>query len=98
LRDVRFVVIHKPGPAWKAGVPAFEQAGLAQHVEHFRTLLAAGKLTIGGPFLDEAAGGFMIPEPGVSEEEARRFADDDPTVRSGLLTFGVRPWLAAMKK
>jgi hypothetical protein len=53
---------------------------------------------IGGPFLDEASGGVMIPEPDVSEEEMRRFSDDDPTVKSGLLTFEIRPWLVAIKK
>ena len=98
MKDVRFVVIHKPGPAWKAGVPLFEQEGLAQHVEHYRKLLADGKLAIGGPFLDEAGGGFMIPEPGPSEDELRRFAGDDPTVKSGLLTFEIRPWLVGNKK
>jgi uncharacterized protein YciI len=98
VRDIRFVVIHRPGPAWKANVPLFEQEGLAQHIEHFRKLLGDGKLTIGGPFLDEAGGGFMIPEPGVSEDEVRRFAGDDPAVKSGLLTVEVRPWLVGMKK
>ena len=98
MRDVRFVVIHKPGTAWKSGVPMFEQDGLQQHVEHYRKLLAEGKLMIGGPFLDEAGGGFMIPESAVAEEDLRRFAADDPTVKSGLLTFEIRPWLAGMKK
>ena len=98
MKDVRFVVIHKPGPAWKAGAPLFEQRDCRSTVEHYRKLLADGKLTIGGPFLDEAGGGFMIPEPGASEDEVRRFAGDDPTVRSGLLTFEIRPWLVGMKK
>ena len=98
MKDIRFVVIHKPGPGWKVGIPLFEQEGLAQHVEHYRKLLADGKLTIGGPFLDEAGGGFMIPEPGVSEDEIREFAGDDPTVKSGLLIFEVRGWLAGKKK
>jgi hypothetical protein len=37
MRDIRFVVIHTPGPDWQAGVPLFEQRGIAQHIQHFRT-------------------------------------------------------------
>lgn len=76
----------------------FEQEGLGLHVAHYRTLLAADKLVIGGPFLDARGGGFMIATPGVGEEELRAFAAADPTVRSGLLTFEVRPWLAGMQR
>jgi uncharacterized protein YciI len=98
MKTIRFVVIHKPGPAWQSGVPAFGQTGLQQHVDHFRKLLDAGKLTMGGPFMDEASGGMMIPEPSIAEEEMRVFAGDDPAVKSGLLTFSIRPWLSALQK
>jgi len=97
-RDIRYVVVHTPGPNWKPGVPVFEQPGLAQHVEHYRKLLAGGKLALGGPYLDPAAGGMMIPEAGVSEQEIRDFAMADPAVQSGLLKAEIRPWLAGMKK
>jgi uncharacterized protein YciI len=98
MPELRYVVVHRPGPNWKAGVPALEQAGLQSHVDHFRTLLEAGKLSMGGPFMDGASGGMMIPDPAVSEAEMRKFASEDPTVRSGLLVFEVRPWLAALRK
>lgn len=91
VKDIRFVVIHKPGPNWKPGVPAFEQVGLQQHVEHYRQLLDACKLVLGGPFVDDASGGMMIPEPGVSEDEMRNFATADSAVMSGLLQFELRP-------
>ena len=92
------VEVHKPGPSWKAGVPAFEQPGLQAHVEHFRRLLQEGKLLMGGPFMDGASGGMMLLEIGVSEAEITRFASEDPAVKSGLLVFEVRPWLAALHK
>jgi uncharacterized protein YciI len=98
MKGVRFVVIHKPGPNWKPGIPALEQAGLQQHVEHFRKLLDAGQLAMGGPFMDDASGGMMIPEPSISEEEMRNFANEDPTAKSGLLKFEIRPWLSALQK
>jgi len=98
MGDVRYVVIHTPGPRWKVGRPIFEQEGVQQHVEHFRKLLVDGRLEMGGPFLDESAGGMMIPAAGVSESEIREFANADPTVASGLLRVEVRQWLIGMKK
>jgi len=97
-RDIRFVVIHHPGPKWVEGKSIFEQPGLEAHIEHYRKLLAEGKLMVGGPFLDDDGGGMMIPEPGTSREEIATFAEADPAVRSGLLTFEVRPWLVGMRR
>ena len=57
-----------------------------------------GKLELGGPFMDSAAGGMMIPAAGLGEDEIRKFAQDDPAVRSGLLRAEVRPWLIGMRK
>jgi uncharacterized protein YciI len=98
MPELRYVVVHKPGPSWKTGVSAFEQVGLSAHVDHFRKLLNAGKLTMGGPFMDGTSGGMMIAEPSVSEAEITKFASEDPTVQSGLLIFEVRPWLPALRK
>lgn len=97
VRDVRWVVLHLPGPAWQPGKGMFEQPGVREHVEHYRKLLAAGKLALGGPHLDARGGGMMIPAAGVTEAEIRQFAADDPAVRSGLLVAEVRPWLIGMR-
>jgi len=98
MKPSQFVVLHTPGPRWTAGVGMFEQEGLELHIAHYRTLLAADKLVMGGPFLDARSGGFMIAAPGVGEDELRAFAADDPAVRSGLLEFELRPWLAGMQR
>ena len=97
MKDVRHVVVHSPGPAWKAGVPFFEQDGVQGHAAHWRRWLEAGKLAMGGPFLDAHAGGMMIPAEGVGEAEIVAFAHEDPAVVSGLLTVAVRAWLIGMK-
>ena len=97
-RDIRYVVVHKPGPRWKAGVPAFEQAGLQAHIDYYRTLLAAHKLAMGGPFMDSAAGGMMIPAAGVTEADIRKFASADPAIKAGLLIFEVRSWMPTMRE
>jgi uncharacterized protein YciI len=98
MRDIRFVLMHSPGPRWKAGVSVVEQPGIAQHIEHFRTLLESGKLEMGGPFLDDAAGGMMIPATGVSELEITEFARADPAVVTGLLRVEIRRWMVGMKQ
>jgi len=97
MRDIRYVVVHTPGPAWRAGAPAFEQPGIQQHVAHFRRLLENGKLALGGPFLDEASGGMMISAAGLSEAEVTEFAHADPAVVSGLLQVQVREWMVGMR-
>ncbi len=97
-RDLRYVVLHKPGPRWVAGKSPFEQPGLQAHIDHYRQLLQQGKLVLGGPFMDGAAGGMMLPEAGLSEAEITEFAQADPAVKSGLLLVEVRPWMIGMRK
>lgn len=96
MKDIRYVVFHRPGPAWLPGKSLFEQPGVTDHVAHYRQLLAAGKLALGGPHVDEQGGGMMIPAAGVGEDELRHFAAADPAVRSGLLQFELRPWWVGM--
>src|SRR3954467_6153170 len=98
MRDIRFVVMHSCGPQWQAGVPMLEQHGIRDHIEHFRAWLDAGKLAMGGPFLDEAAGGMMIPTEGLSEPEITAFANADPAVVAGLLCVEIRRWMVGMKQ
>lgn len=96
MKDVRFVVFHRAGPRWVAGASMFEQEGLGEHIGHYRTWLEAGRLMAGGPFLGGDPVGMMIPAPGVTEEQVRTFAAQDPAVISGLLTFELRPWMIGM--
>ena len=98
MPNIRFVVFHRPGPNWNKSLPAFEQQGLQGHLDHFKEFLKLGKLAMGGPFMDSASGGMMIPEESVSEDEMRKFADEDPTVRSGLLVYELRRWMPALKR
>ncbi|MBS0448876.1 MAG: hypothetical protein JSR59_23375 [Proteobacteria bacterium] len=98
MQDVRYVVIHTPGPRWQVGRPIFEQEGVHAHIEHYRRLLQDGRLELGGPFLDIDGGGMMIPAAGLGEQEITEFANADPSVASGLLRAEVRPWMIGMQK
>jgi uncharacterized protein YciI len=96
MKDIRHLVIHHPGPRWKAGVPIFEQDGVHAHVAHFRRWLEQDLLEMGGPFLDAGGGGMMIPVAGLDEATIRAFATADPAVASGLLRVEIRTWLVGM--
>lgn len=98
MQDIRYVVFHRPGAAWQQGKSIFEQPGVREHVAHYRQWLEAGKLELGGPYLDAGGGGMMIPAAGISEDEMRRFAGEDPAVKGGTLIAEVRPWLIGMSK
>jgi uncharacterized protein YciI len=98
MKDVRFVVLHSPGPKWLAGKTLFDQPGVREHVEHYKKLLEAGKLSLGGPHLDGKGGGMMIPAAGVTEDEIIKYAAADPAVKSGVLVAEVRPWLIGMSQ
>jgi uncharacterized protein YciI len=96
MQDIRFVVLHSPGPQWDPSKSMFEQSGVREHATHYRKLLDEGKLALGGPHLDDLGGGMMVPSAGLSEAEVRHFAAEDPAVKSGLLIATVRPWLIGM--
>lgn len=97
MPDIRFVVIHQPGPAWQAGVQLFEQVGLQAHIDHYRQWQQQGLLLCGGPFTDPEAGGMMVPRATLDHDTVVQFALADPAVRSGLLTVTIRPWLMGMQ-
>jgi hypothetical protein len=86
MKDIRHVVVHRPGPAWQPGVPPFRQPGLDRHVAHYRS------------FLEADTAGMMVPVAGVARDEIEAFAAADPAVRDGLLTFEMRTWMIGMKR
>ena len=99
MRDIRYVVVHLPGPKWVPGRPPFEQEGVRAHVDHYRALHEQGKLVLGGPFLSApGAVGMMIPAEGVTREEMEAHAAADPAVAAGLIEYEVREWMVGMKR
>ena len=53
------VIAGSCGPNWQADKSMFEQTGVHEHVGHYRKLLEAGKLELGGPHPDAKGGGMM---------------------------------------
>jgi uncharacterized protein YciI len=90
---VYFVLFHQPGPRWQAGISFREQPGVLEHVAYMGGFFDSGELVMGGPFLDN--GGGMAVFHTATIEQALAIAEADPSVRSGLLTASVRPWVPA---
>jgi uncharacterized protein YciI len=82
-----------PGPKWVAGQPPFGQPGIGEHVKNLGAWSAAGKLMFGGPFLDSSGGMAVLRV--ASMDEAKKLAESDPCVVSGLMTTEIHPWLLA---
>ncbi len=89
---IYFVAFLSPGPNWNHSQPVTHQPGMAQHHRYMNELREAGKVILGGDYLD-AAGSMMILQM-ATLEEARLAASNDPAVRAGLLQVEVKTWQA----
>jgi uncharacterized protein YciI len=97
-----FVLFHRPGPKWEVGVGFPSQDGIMDHILFMRRMDEEGRLVLGGPFDDEAAGpadggpvGIAIIEAD-SLEEAKAIGNSDASVQAGLVVFKARPWRPRM--
>lgn len=93
-----FVLFHSRGPGWDPGVGFMEQPGIEEHVAFMRSLAARGRMVLGGPFADEAAGAAvgMAVITARDTAEAERIGLEDRSVASGLIHVAVRPWTVPM--
>jgi uncharacterized protein len=97
-----FVLFHRPGPRWEAGVPFPEQPGIMDHILFMRGVDQEQRLVLGGPFDDEPAGPADGGPVGIAIIEADQLADaesiaaSDRSVQAGLLVVTVRPWRPRM--
>lgn len=94
--QIYFVIFHTPGPHWDKAKTFKQQPDVMKHVGYMSQFLESKKLVMGGPFLDDS-GGMMVLEA-KDIKEAQRIAQDDPTVKSGLLVANVKPWMIAMSR
>jgi uncharacterized protein YciI len=100
-------VLYRPGPSWNKAVPISAQPGVQAHGAYMAKQSDERRIVLGGPFLDSrdlaSFSGALVVWATDSAEEARRWAEADPAVQSGLFTvaevrrIGVftgawRPW------
>ena len=93
-----FVAFQNPGPNWVKGVKYNEQPGFMDHVGYMTELHDKGVTVLSGPFMEKAGGlNGVLADGGMTIFKAKDMAeaikigrDDDPTVKSGLLSVEVR--------
>ena len=89
-----YLSLLKKGPAWTAAKTDETTQLHQKHVAYLMTLLASGRLMIGGPLSDDkdirGVGIFRAS----SLEEAKSWAAADPAVAAGHLIVEMHPWWA----
>jgi uncharacterized protein YciI len=82
----------KRGPKWTAEQNAETKRLLDQHVEYVTSLLDSGKVVIAGPLTDNGEIGGVFVFRAKSAEEAKTWAEADPTVTAGFHIAEMHPW------
>ena len=82
----------KRGPKWTAEQNAETKRLLDQHVEYVTSLLDSAKAVIAGPLTDNGEIGGVFVFRAKSAEEAKAWAEADPTVAAGLRIAEMHPW------
>ena len=83
----RTTYIYKITPARKDFLQAADESGnnyMSLHFQYLQQLLAQDKLVMAGPCLDAAFGIAIFYSD--SEEEARQVMENDPAVKSGIMS------------
>src|SRR5215217_6707055 len=82
----------KHGPKWTAAESPETKRLHQEHVNYVMSLLESGKAILAGPFTDggEIDGVFVFR--GKSAEEAKAWAEADPSVASGFRIAEMHPW------
>ena len=85
---MHFVVMYGKGPSWSE-TP--ETPDVVQgHIAHQHAQLEAGKLVMGGPFLDEPGGMAIFKVE--SRDELDAILNGDPAVSAGFYAVEAKAW------
>jgi len=86
------LVLVMNGDQWNPDAPGFADA-LKPHGAYLHDMMGQGKIALVGrfSFSDPDLRGVVIYR--VALEEAKKFADDDPAVKAGLLRAEAHPWI-----
>jgi uncharacterized protein YciI len=89
-----YVVVYRPGPAWKHGVSMRGQA-LGPHLSYMAELMANGKLYAAGGFGDSEGGMMIVRATGA--DAAKAIVAADPAVMSGIFVGTIERWSASFR-
>ena len=84
-----FLILFRPGPAWRAGVP-MRQQDLRAHGAYHDRLVRVGRSVAGGGYVGEDGGLAIIRAANRAEAEAMLAAD--PAIINGVFAAELRQW------
>jgi uncharacterized protein YciI len=84
-----YAIIYEPGPNWLPGKPTREQP-LKDHLAHLLRHGAEGRMTMGGPFLDNTGG--LVIVVAESAEVPEQIVREDPGIVAGILKASIHKW------
>jgi uncharacterized protein YciI len=82
----------KHGPKWTAAENQDTKRLQQQHLDYVVSLLESGKAVIAGPFTDDGEIDGIFVLRAKSAEEAKAWAEADPSVVSGFRIAEMHPW------
>lgn len=91
------VAFYEKGPAWTDGAVFRDQPHMPEHIAFLDRLAQRDQVSGAGPFhgRDELVEGSLVGMVVFTTGDlpaARRLADEDPAVTTGMMTFTLRPW------
>lgn len=84
-----FLIIYRPGPAWKIGQPASAQPP-PDHGRYLLHLYKQGQLRSAGPFGDDTGAALVLEA--ADEAQARALVNADPAVVNAVFEYELHPW------
>ncbi|HTU11209.1 MAG TPA: YciI family protein [Allosphingosinicella sp.] len=84
-----FLLLFRPGPAWRAGVPMAQQ-DLRDHAAYHARLVREGRSVAGGGYVGIEGGMAIVRAADRAEAEAMLAAD--PAIRNGVFAADLRQW------
>ena len=81
------------GPKWSAEDTPERTKIQEGHMAHLGAMWKAGKLVLAGPIAEDGDWRGVLIYRTKTLDEAQRFADDDPAVKTGRIVVKMRPWM-----
>ncbi|HBC47434.1 MAG TPA: hypothetical protein DEO84_01055 [candidate division Zixibacteria bacterium] len=82
-----------PRSTWPFDMTADEEKIMSEHSEYIKKLVRQKKVLLAGPCFDPVFG-LMILNVG-NNEDAQQILDNDPSIKSGLMTYELQPMRAS---
>jgi uncharacterized protein YciI len=82
-------VVYTMTDKWDKAKPSEQQPGFAEHIARAKEAFEKGTILLGGPYGDMSGAVVVL---NLTPADAKKFAEEDPLVKAGVVTAVVKPW------